>query len=144
MGGTYLGMVTASSGAEAVFSGGAYQYLKVEDGGTAVVKDSAAFGEDVTVTKGTLTVEGGSFSAAVVVEGNGTMNVNGGSFTGTGYNRVKYSGGAKGTVSGGSFAARTSSTQSHTLTITADADEVTGSSPYQLELTISVLAEQVD
>ena len=104
VGGTYLGMVTASSGAEAVFSGGAYQYLKVEDGGTAVVKDSAAFGEDVTVTKGTLTVEGGSFSAAVVVEGNGTMNVNGGSFTGTGYNRVKYSGGAKGTVSGGSFA----------------------------------------
>ena len=104
VGGTYLGMVTASSGAEAVFSGGAYQYLKVEDGGTAVVKDSAAFGEDVTVTKGTLTVEGGSFRAAVVVEGNGTMNVNGGSFTGTGYNRVKYSGGAKGTVSGGSFA----------------------------------------
>ena len=104
VGGTYLGMVTASSGAEAVFSGGAYQYLKVEDGGTAVVKDSAAFGEDVTVTKGTLTVEGGSFSAAVVVEGNGTMNVNGGSFTGTGYDRVKYSGGAKGTVSGGSFA----------------------------------------
>ena len=104
VGGTYLGMVTASSGAEAVFSGGAYQYLKVEDGGTAVVKDSAAFGEDVTVTKGTLTVEGGSFSAAVVVEGDGTMNVNGGSFTGTGYNRVKYSGGAKGTVSGGSFA----------------------------------------
>ena len=104
VGGTYLGMVTASSGAEAVFSGGAYRYLKVEDGGTAVVKDSAAFGEDVTVTKGTLTVEGGSFSAAVVVEGNGTMNVNGGSFTGTGYDRVKYSGGAKGTVSGGSFA----------------------------------------
>ena len=105
VGGTYLGMVTASSGAEAVFSGGAYQYLKVEDGGTAVVKDSAAFGEDVTVTKGTLTVEGGSFSAAVVVEGNGTMNVNGGSFTGTGkLDRVKYSGGAKGTVSGGSFA----------------------------------------
>ena len=104
VGGTYLGMVTASSGAEAVFSGGAYQYLKVEDGGTAVVKDSAAFGEDVTVTKGTLTVEGGSFSAAVVVEGNGTMNVNGGSFTGTGYDKVKYSGGAKGTVSGGSFA----------------------------------------
>ena len=104
VGGTYLGMVTASSGAEAVFSGGAYQYLKVEDGGTAVVKDSAAFGEDVTVTKGTLTVEGGSFGAAVVVEGNGTMNVNGGSFTGTGYDRVKYSGGAKGTVSGGSFA----------------------------------------
>lgn len=104
VGGTYLGMVTASSGAEAVFSGGAYQCLKVEDGGTAVVKDSAAFGEDVTVTKGTLTVEGGSFSAAVVVEGDGTMNVNGGSFTGTGYNRVKYSGGAKGTVSGGSFA----------------------------------------
>ena len=104
VGGTYLGMVTASSGAEAVFSGGAYQYLKVEDGGTAVVKDSAAFGEDVTVTKGTLTVEGGSFSAAVVVEGDGTMNVNGGSFTGTGYDRVKYSGGAKGTVSGGSFA----------------------------------------
>ena len=32
------------------------------------------------------------------------MNVNGGSFTGTGYDRVKYSGGAKGTVSGGSFA----------------------------------------
>ena len=104
VGGTYLGMVTASSGAEAVFSGGAYQYLNVEDGGAAVVKNSAAFGEDVTVTKGTLTVEGGSFSAAVVVEGDGTMNVNGGSFTGTGYNRVKYSGGAKGTVSGGSFA----------------------------------------
>ena len=104
VGGTYLGMVTASSGAEAVFSGGAYQYLKVEDGGTAVVKDSAAFGEDVTVTKGTLTVEGGSFGAAVVVESDGTMNVNGGSFTGTGYDRVKYSGGAKGTVSGGSFA----------------------------------------
>ncbi|WP_209341349.1 S-layer homology domain-containing protein [Flavonifractor sp. AGMB03687] len=105
VGGTYLGMVTASSGAEAVFSGGAYQYLKVEDGGTAVVKDSAAFGEDVTVTKGTLTVEGGSFRAAVVVEGDGTMNVNGGSFTGTGkLDRVKYSGGAKGTVSGGSFA----------------------------------------
>ena len=104
VGGTYLGMVTASSGAEAVFSGGAYQYLKVEDGGTAVVKDSAAFGEDVTVTKGTLTVEGGSFGAAVVVEGDGTMNVNGGSFTGTGYDKVKYSGGAKGTVSGGSFA----------------------------------------
>ena len=104
VGGTYLGMVTASSGAEAVFSGGAYQYLKVEDGGTAVVKDSAAFGEDVEVTKGTLTVEGGSFGAAVVVEGDGTMNVNGGSFTGTGYDRVKYSGSAKGTVSGGSFA----------------------------------------
>ena len=105
VGGTYLGMVTASSGAEAVFSGGAYQYLKVEDGGTAVVKDSAAFGEDVEVTKGTLTVEGGSFGAAVVVEGDGTMNVNGGSFTGTGkLDRVKYSGGAKGTVSGGSFA----------------------------------------
>ena len=105
VGGTYLGMVTASSGAEAVFSGGAYQYLKVEDGGTAVVKNSAAFGEDVKVTKGTLTVEGGSFDAAVVVEGDGTMNVNGGSFTGTGkLDRVKYSGGAKGTVSGGSFA----------------------------------------
>ena len=104
VGGTYLGGVTASSGAEAVFSGGAYQYLYVKDGGTAVVKDSAAFGEDVTVTKGTLTVEGGSFSAAVVVEGDGTMNVNGGSFTGTGYDKVKYSGGAKGTVSGGSFA----------------------------------------
>ena len=104
VGGTYLGGVTASSSAEAVFSGGAYQYLKVEDGGTAVVKNSAAFGEDVTVTKGTLTVEGGSFKAAVVVEGDGTMNVNGGSFTGTGYDRVKYSGGAKGTVSGGSFA----------------------------------------
>ena len=104
VGGTYLGMVTASSGAEAVFSGGAYQYLNVEDGGTAVVKNTAAFGDDVTVTKGTLTVEGGSFGAAVVVEGDGTMNVNGGSFTGTGYDRVKYSGGAKGTVSGGSFA----------------------------------------
>ena len=104
VGGTYLGMVTASSGAEAVFSGGAYQYLNVEDGGAAVVKNSAAFGEDVTVTKGTLTVEGGSFSAAVVVEGDGTMNVNGGSFTGTGLAKVKYSGGAKGTVSGGSFA----------------------------------------
>ena len=104
VGGTYLGMVTASSGAEAVFSGGAYQYLKVEDGGTAVVKDSAAFGEDVTVTKGTLTVEGGSFSAAVVVEGNGTMNVNGGSFTGTDLDKVTYGNGAKGTVSGGSFA----------------------------------------
>ena len=105
VGGTYLGMVTASSGAEAVFSGGAYQYLEVEDGGAAVVKNSAAFGEDVKVTKGTLTVEGGSFGAAVDVEGDGTMNVNGGSFTGTGkLDRVKYSGGAKGTVSGGSFA----------------------------------------
>ena len=105
VGGTYLGGVTASSGAEAVFSGGAYQYLTVKDGGTAVVKNSAAFGEDVKVTKGTLTVEGGSFKAAVVVEGDGTMNVNGGSFTGTGkLDRVKYSGGAKGTVSGGSFA----------------------------------------
>lgn len=105
VGGTYLGTVTASSGAEAVFSGGAYQYLNVEDGGTAVVKNSAAFGEDVEVTKGTLTVEGGSFGAAVVVEGDGTMNVNGGSFTGTGrLDRVTYSGGAKGTISGGSFA----------------------------------------
>ena len=105
VGGTYLGSVTASSGAEAVFSGGTYQYLYIKDGGTAVVKNSAAFGEDVTVTKGTLTVEGGSFKAAVVVEGDGTMNVNGGSFTGTGrLDRVKYSGGAKGTVSGGSFA----------------------------------------
>ena len=105
VGGTYLGGVTASSGAEAVFSGGAYQYLTVKDGGTAVVKNSAAFDEDVTVTKGTLTVEGGSFKAAVVVEGDGTMNVNGGSFTGTGkLDRVKYSGGAKGTISGGSFA----------------------------------------
>ena len=104
VGGTYLGLVTAAAGAEAVFSGGAYQYLEVEDGGTAVVKNSAAFGEDVKVTKGTLTVEGGSFDAAVVVEGDGTMNVNGGSFTGTGYDKVKYSGGAKGTVSGGSFA----------------------------------------
>nr|WP_144365839.1 S-layer homology domain-containing protein [Lacrimispora amygdalina] len=105
VGGTYLGSVTASSGAEAVFSGGAYQYLYVKDGGTAVVKNSAAFGEDVEVTKGTLTVEGGSFKAAVVVEGDGTMNVNGGSFTGTGrLDRVKYSGGAKGTISGGSFA----------------------------------------
>ena len=104
VGGTYLGSVTASSGAEAVFSGGAYQYLYVEDGGTAVVKNSAAFGEDVEVTKGTLTVEGGSFKAAVVVEGDGTMNVNGGSFTGTGIDKVKYDNGAKGTVSGGSFA----------------------------------------
>ena len=105
VGGTYLGSVTASSGAEAVFSGGTYQYLYIKDGGTAVVKNSAAFGEDVTVTKGTLTVEGGSFKAAVVVEGDGTMNVNGGSFTGTGrLDGVKYSGGAKGTVSGGSFA----------------------------------------
>ena len=104
VGGTYLGLVTAAAGAEAVFSGGAYQYLNVEDGGTAVVKNSAAFGEDVTVTKGTLTVEGGSFSAAVVVEGNGTMNVNGGSFTGTGIDKVTYGNGAKGTVSGGSFA----------------------------------------
>ena len=104
VGGTYLGLVTAAAGAEAVFSGGAYQYLEVEDGGTAVVKNSAAFGEDVKVTKGTLTVEGGSFGAAVDVEGDGTMNVNGGSFTGTGYDRVKYSGGAKGTISGGSFA----------------------------------------
>ena len=100
VGGTYLGDVTASSGAEAVFSGGAYQYLSVEDGGTAVVKNSAAFDEDVTVTKGTLTVEGGSFGAAVVVEGDGTMNVNGGSFTGTGLDKVQYVGGAKGTVSG--------------------------------------------
>lgn len=104
VGGTYLGGVTASSGAEAVFSGGAYQYLYVKDGGTAVVKNSAAFGEDVEVTKGTLTVEGGSFKAAVVVEGDGTMNVNGGSFTGTGIDKVKYDNGAKGTVSGGSFA----------------------------------------
>jgi len=104
VGGTYLGLVTAAAGAEAVFSGGAYQYLKVEDGGTAVVKNSAAFGEDVTVTKGTLTVEGGSFGAAVVVEGDGTMNVNGGSFTGTGLDKVTYGGGAKGTISGGSFA----------------------------------------
>ena len=104
VGGTYLGGVTASSGAEAVFSGGAYQYLKVEDGGTAVVKNSAAFGEDVTVTKGTLTVEGGSFRAAVDVNSDGTMNVNGGSFTGTEIDKVKYSGGAKGTISGGSFA----------------------------------------
>ena len=104
VGGTYLGLVTAAAGAEAVFSGGAYQYLEVEDGGAAVVKNSAAFGEDVTVTKGTLTVEGGSFGAAVVVEGDGTMNVNGGSFTGTDLDKVKYSGGAKGTISGGSFA----------------------------------------
>ena len=104
VGGTYLGGVTASSGAEAVFSGGAYQYLNVEDGGTAAVKNSAAFGEDVTVTKGTLTVEGGSFGAAVVVEGDGTMNVNGGSFTGTDLDKVTYDGGAKGTISGGSFA----------------------------------------
>ena len=104
VGGTYLSSVTASSGAEAVFSGGAYQYLYVKDGGTAVVKNSAAFGEDVEVTKGTLTVEGGSFGAAVVVEGDGTMNVNGGSFTGTELDKVKYVGGAKGTVSGGSFA----------------------------------------
>ena len=104
VGGTYRGLVTAAAGAEAVFSGGAYQYLNVEDGGTAVVKNSAAFGEDVTVTKGTLTVEGGSFGAAVVVEGDGTMNVNGGSFTGTGIDKVTYGNGAKGTVSGGSFA----------------------------------------
>ena len=104
VGGTYLGLVTAAAGAEAVFSGGAYQYLNVEDGGTAVVKNSAAFDEDVTVTKGTLTVEGGSFGAAVVVEGDGTMNVNGGSFTGTGLDKVTYGNGAKGTVSGGSFA----------------------------------------
>ena len=69
-----------------------------------MVKNSAAFGEDVTVTKGTLTVEGGSFGAAVVVEGDGTMNVNGGSFTGTGIDKVTYGNGAKGTVSGGSFA----------------------------------------
>ena len=102
--GTYLGLVTAAAGAEAVFSGGAYQYLEVEDGGTAVVKNSAAFGEDVTVTKGTLTVEGGSFEAAVVVESDGTMNVNGGRFTGTDLDKVAYGGGAKGTVSGGSFA----------------------------------------
>ena len=102
--GTYLGLVTAAAGAEAVFSGGAYQYLEVEDGGTAVVKNSAAFGEDVTVTKGTLTVEGGSFEAAVVVESDGTMNVNGGRFTGTDLDKVTYGGGAKGTVSGGSFA----------------------------------------
>lgn len=105
VGGTYLGLVTAAAGAEAVFSGGAYQYLNVTDGGTAVVKNSAAFGEDVTVTKGTLTVEGGSFDAAVVVEGDGTMNVNDGSFTGTGrLDRVTYDNGARGTVSGGSFA----------------------------------------
>ena len=105
VGGTYLGSVTAAAGAEAVFSGGTYQYLTVEDGGAAVVKNSAAFGEDVEVTKGTLTVEGGSFGAAVVVEGDGTMNVNGGSFTGTGrLDRVTYGNGAKGTVSGGSFA----------------------------------------
>ena len=104
VGGTYLGLVTAAAGAEAVFSGGAYQYLEVEDGGTAVVKNSAAFGEDVKVTKGTLTVEGGSFGAAVDVEGDGTMNVNGGSFTGTGLDKVSYRGGAKGTISGGSFA----------------------------------------
>ena len=96
MGGTYLGLVTAAAGAEAVFSGGAYQYLYVKDGGTAVVKNSAEFGEDVEVTKGTLTVEGGSFKAAVVVEGDGTMNVNGGSFTGTGIDKVKYDNGAKG------------------------------------------------
>lgn len=101
VGGTYLGSVTAAAGAEAVFSGGTYQYLTVEDGGAAVVKNSAAFGEDVEVTKGTLTVEGGSFGAAVVVEGDGTMNVNGGSFTGTGrLDRVTYGNGAKGTVSG--------------------------------------------
>lgn len=100
VGGTYLGLVTAAAGAEAVFSGGAYQYLEVEDGGTAVVKNSAAFGEDVKVTKGTLTVEGGSFGAAVDVEGDGTMNVNGGSFTGTDLDKVTYGNGAKGTVSG--------------------------------------------
>ena len=104
VGGTYLGLVTAAAGAEAVFSGGANQYLEVEDGGAAVVKNSAAFGEDVKVTKGTLTVEGGSFGAAVDVEGDGTMNVNGGSFTGTGLDKVSYRGGAKGTISGGSFA----------------------------------------
>ena len=52
----------------------------------------------------TLTVEGGSFDAAVVVEGDGTMNVNGGSFTGTDLDKVTYGNGAKGTVSGGSFA----------------------------------------
>ena len=49
-------------------------------------------------------MEGGSFGAAVVVEGDGTMNVNGGSFTGTGIDKVTYGNGAKGTVSGGSFA----------------------------------------
>ena len=104
VGGTYLGLVTAAAGAEAVFSGGAYQYLEVEDGGAAVVKNSAAFREDVKVTKGTLTVEGGSFDVAVVVEGDGTMNVNGGSFTGTDLDKVTYDNGAKGTISGGSFA----------------------------------------
>ena len=48
------------------------------------------------------------------------------------------------TFSGGTFAAGSSDSNTHTLTITADADEVTGSSAYHLDLTISVLAEQVD
>ena len=104
VGGTYLSSVTVSSGAEAVFSGGTYQYLKIKDGGTAVVKDSAAFQEDAEVIKGALRVEGGSFAAAVLVNADGTMNVIGGSFTGTGLDKVTYDNGAKGTISGGSFA----------------------------------------
>ena len=48
------------------------------------------------------------------------------------------------TFSGGTFAAGSSDFNTHTLTITADTDEVTGSSAYHLDLTISVLAEQVD
>lgn len=52
--------------------------------------------------------------------------------------------GTKYTFSGGTFAAGSSDSNTHTLTITADADEVMGSSAYHLDLTISVLAEQVD
>ena len=102
VGGTYLNSVTADAGAEAVFSGGEYQSLTVKEGGTAVVKDSAAFKNDVEV-RGTLNVEDGSFAKQVHVETNGTLNVRSGVFSGTGYEKVTYESGSYGTISGGTF-----------------------------------------
>ena len=102
VGGTYLDSVTADAGAEAVFSGGEYQSLRVKEGGTAVVKDSAAFKDDVEI-RGTLNVEDGSFAKQVLVQTGCTLNVSGGVFTGTGYKNVTYESGSYGTISGGTF-----------------------------------------
>lgn len=58
--------------------------------------------------------------------------------------RTGYASGTTYTFSGGTFAAGKYNSHNHTLTITADAGEVEGSSAYNLDLTISVQAEQID
>lgn len=55
-----------------------------------------------------------------------------------------YASGTTYTFSGDTFAAGKNSSKQHTLTITADANKVTGSEPHDRTITISVQAEQID